>query len=291
MMPTSPAKGWPRFVNSLLRRSSSLAARIISRPVLLLLALVLTVAGVLAARPGDSRAQGAPTVFVESRSAVVGDTFTTDVIAVVPDSASITAFELIIGYDAEALAPGGLQLPQGWAAAPAPGASAAGKVQLAGTSSGGTCQGPGSCTLATLVWQPLGDGDTSLPIEKATLSTRTGTIPVSATSAGLIHVTPPSLATNGDSSAARVGGANVGVLLSVALLAGGALAIPLVAAIRFRRRRSLRRAAQPSTPVLDLAAATTEYLADLELAGRLFSDADALLERMARETSLRREAE
>lgn len=244
-------------------------------------------------------ADSSATVFVESKSAVVGDGFSTDVIAILPPDVTLSSFDIQLSFDERSVIPLGSRLPDGWQpepqSPPSPGA-----YRLSGGRGSARCAGPGSCTLGSIAWKAQAASDSSIRVVSATLQTDNGPLTVGSLTAGLVHIPEAETAVSSASSQdSGLGLANLGVLLLVCALAGAAIAGPIVLGVRrLRSRKPAPAVAPPSavapapariaqSPALDLAGTAAEYLSELELAGRVFPEADPLLERMAREASAR----
>lgn len=241
---------------------------------------------------GPVTADSTATVFIESKSATIGDGFSTEVIVILPPETSLRSFDVELAFDERSLIPVGLRLTDGWESVSQPPARA-GFYRLAAERSSATCEGPGSCTLAAVTWKAQAAGDSSIRVTAAQLQAETGPLPTGAMTAGLVRIPDAEPAETSVSGRAGAGLANLAVVLLVSGAAGLLLTLPTVFAIRrLRGRRSVEStplwlgSSRPtSRPPLDFGRTATDYFEELELAGRIFTEPDPLLERMARETS------
>ena len=246
--------------------------------------LVLFVAVVAMGGTAPVRAQPRQTMlFVDTAAGTVGEVTTTQVVVFVADGSTVSSFEIELEFQPLLVEPTGVLIADGWLDE-SNDAPSGPSVQIGGRREDASCTGGSTCLLATLSWNVLQPGDAALTFSSASLIDEAGQPLELQTSNGSISVThsPQPGTAQGNGQALGVGNGVIG--LAALLLAGTALAAPLVA-WRMRQRVEPVRSPPALRPAQTdrLASAVTDYLASYESAGRIDVPVDPLYEQMARQ--------
>jgi len=222
-------------------------------------------------------------LFLESTASVVGSEFTTDLVLVAPDRTVVTRFEVTLAFDSAFIEQTGLNLSEGWVkAAEVP--SAPGTLVLGASTAGSACRGPGSCTLATITWRGLSEGETGIRIASARLDSgeTSPALPLQPGHA-LVTVSAPAATVSGDSG---LSAGDIAVLIGLGAVVAGMVSGITWFLMRIRRRAKRRPVVTPGGIAVapDWPALVHDYLSDLESAGAILGDPDPLVESMARAT-------
>ena len=162
---------------------------------------------------------------------------------------------------------------------------------VTGNRESAACLSGATCVLATLSWEVLRSGSSSLALEEAELLGAGGAQLQFGTSGGSVTgalaSTVPSFAAGPEATGPNenLDLANAVVGVTVLLLGAGALGAPMLA-VHSRRRRESKLEPRRRDPALEqiadtLAGAVTGYLATYESAGRIDDSIDQLYEQIA----------
>jgi hypothetical protein len=250
-------------------------------------AVTLVWASLLGAGPAAVHAQPAvTTLYIDTASGSVGETVTTQVLAFVAQGETLSSFEFELAFDPFQVEPAGMLVADGWRSEKLEEVHGQ-SVRIGGKRDSSSCMGGSTCLLATLSWRVLQAGDSALVATSATLLNDLDAPLELQTSQGSISVTSgePLGKTQGEGGSLGVGNALIGI--AIMLLAGTAMAAPIVV----WRARGLRYGAtgEAVVPVETvspgaMASAVAAYLATYESAGRIDTPVDPFYEQIARQT-------